>query len=235
MTGWHIAVLLPARNEEVLLPRCLDSIAAARQRLPRGVTSDVVVACDASTDRTFALARRMLNRRGFTLECDYKCVGRARFAAVNAAIDRYRGPLNRCWLANTDADCIVPENWLVDQLVLAQQGIAAMAGIVEVDSFAEHEERVCGLFRETYLIHADETHPHVHGANLGVRADAYLDVGGWSDLETAEDHDLWSRLALFGYTRRSDARLSVVTSGRRVGRAPFGFAAALAAHNEVTV
>jgi len=201
----------------------------------RGVVSDVVVACDASTDRTFALARRMLNRGGFALERDYKCVGLARFAAVNAAIDRYSGPLNRCWLANTDADCVVPENWLVDQLVLAQQGIAATAGIVEVDSFAEHEERVCNLFRETYLIHADETHPHVHGANLGVRADAYLEVGGWSNLETAEDHDLRSRLSLFGYTRRSDARLSVVTSERRVGRAPFGFAVALSAHIGVTV
>jgi hypothetical protein len=33
----------------------------------------------------------------------------------------------------------------------------------------------------------------------------------------------------------SSARLRVVTSGRRVGRAPAGFAGALAAHNETAL
>ena len=51
-----------------------------------------------------------------------------------------------------------------------------------------------GTFRETYEIRPDGSHPHVHGANLGVRADAYLRAGGWADLRTAEDHDLWRRL-----------------------------------------
>ena len=45
-------------------------------------------------------------------------------------------------------------------------------------------------FRMTYQINTDGTHPHVHGANLGMRADAYLAAGGWNPLPTAEDHDL---------------------------------------------
>jgi hypothetical protein len=87
-------------------------------------------------------------------------------------------------------------------------------------------------FRKSYRIEADGTHPHVHGANIGVRADAYLRAGGWMNLATAEDHDLWHRLQHQGERRLSDARLWVMTSGRRLGRAPMGFAAALAAHNE---
>src|ERR1035438_132616 len=86
-------------------------------------------------------------------------------------------------------------------------------------------------FRLTYLIHSDGTHPHVHGANIGIRADAYLESGGWRHLMTAEDHDLWQRLHRGNHRRRSDASLRVVTSGRRIGRAPHGFANALAAHN----
>jgi hypothetical protein len=66
-----------------------------------------------------------------------------------------------------------------------------------------------------------------------VRADVYLHAGGWADLATAEDHDLWSRLPLAGASRLSSSLLKVVTSGRRSGRAPLGFAGALAAHNEV--
>ena len=44
-----------------------------------------------------------------------------------------------------------------------------------------------------YIARPDGTHAHVHGANLGIRADAYLDVGGWSDASLAEDHCLWNQ------------------------------------------
>jgi hypothetical protein len=33
----------------------------------------------------------------------------------------------------------VPRSWLVDQLLLADRGIETVAGIVDVDSFEEHE------------------------------------------------------------------------------------------------
>ncbi len=84
-------------------------------------------------------------------------------------------------------------------------------------------------------IYADGTHPHIHGANLGVRADRYVDVGGWADLKTAEDHDLWGRLRRTGARLLSSAHLQVVTSGRRIGRAPSGFAGALMAHNDTVL
>jgi hypothetical protein len=85
-------------------------------------------------------------------------------------------------------------------------------------------------FRGSYHIHADGTHPHVHGANMGVRADASLKAGGWLALETAEDHDLWHRLRHSGHCALSAAKLQVTTSGRKTGRAPHGFAEALATH-----
>jgi glycosyltransferase involved in cell wall biosynthesis len=228
----HLAVLIPARDEEELLPRCLNSIHRAQRLLPPNVTCEIIVTVDQSTDRTLAIARSMLRNTGVALITNAGIVGIARARAAELALTRYSGPLNRCWLSNTDADCIVPSTWLSDQLHLAHLGVEAVAGIVDVDDFSEHHPAVRHLFRETYLIHPDGTHPHVHGANIGVRADVYQQAGGWAALSTAEDHDLWGRLSHSGCRRLSLAKLKVLTSGRRIGRAPDGFAQALAAHNE---
>jgi hypothetical protein len=232
-TPFHIAIVIPARDEQELLPRCLRSVQNARLMLPPHVTSDLIVVIDQSTDDTFKIAWDFVQGNGTVVETQAGCVGTARALGVQRALERYSGPRNRCWLANTDADCQVPATWLQDQLAFANAGFSATAGIIDVDSFAEHESFVSDRFRLSYLIHADGTHPHVHGANLGVRADAYLRAGGWQDLFTAEDHDLWRRLQSGRHKHVSDASLCVLTSGRRVGRAPLGFAGALAAHNGV--
>jgi hypothetical protein len=204
----------------------------ARQALPEEIISDVVLAADSCDDNTVAVAREILGDSGVVVETSTGVVGCVRALAAKTALNRFQGSLSRMWLANTDADCEVPADWLLRHLEAAQSGFAASAGIVDVDSFEEHSPWVERLFRLTYLIHADGTHSHVHGANLGVRADAYLSAGGWSDLKTGEDHNLWRRLRIGGHTLRSDTGLEVLTSGRRVGRAPSGFAEALSAHNE---
>ena len=118
------------------------------------------------------------------------------------------------------------------QLLFAEEGVEAVAGIISVDTFSEHGPAVEKRFYSTYAIDPDGRHSHVHGANLGIRADAYLRVGGWANLATAEDHDLWNRLVMTASSLVSAAALRVTTSGRRTGRAPNGFADALAAHNE---
>lgn len=228
----HIAVLIPARNEEELLPRCLESVLRAAEQVPPDVSVNIVVVVDASTDATLEVASALLGKQGQILVTDAGCVGTARSMAAQAAIASYEGLYRNCWLANTDADCVVPRSWLLDQLHLAQAGAHAIAGTIDVDDFSEHLPGVERLFRESYMFHPDGTHPHVHGANMGVRADVYLQVGGWSAKRTAEDHDLWNRISLRGFHKQAVAKLRVMTSGRRVGRAPLGFAGALSAHNE---
>ena len=230
-SGWHVAILIPARNEEKLLPRCLASVQIARNQLKNIASSEIIVVSDCSTDQTLEVAATGVGKEGLVISSCAGNVGSARQLAAKAALQRTSVDPDRCWLANTDADCVVPLTWLSHQLSLAHTGVHAVTGIVDVDSFEEHSALVPSRFRSTYHTYQDGTHPHVHGANLGVRADAYLEAGGWYPEETAEDHDLWNRLAEGNWLRRADARLVVLTSGRRIGRAPNGFAAALAAHN----
>ena len=231
---WDVAVLIPARDEEELLPRCLRSLLQWKPSamLPDRVRSNVVVVSDSSTDRTSHVATALLGCRGAVVNVQVGNVGSARRLAADYALGSRQGRLKRVWLANTDADCIIPSSWLCDQLRLADEGVEAIAGTVSVDGFEEHDPEVAERFRVSYTIGSDGTHPHIHGANLGVRADAYLRAGGWSDLVTAEDHDLWGRLRRQSTRMASTASIQVTTSGRRIGRAPHGFAGALAAPNK---
>jgi hypothetical protein len=115
----------------------------------------------------------------------------------------------------------------MSQLRSAADGVH-VAGVVRLARGIERTPAIQRAFAATYRHGPGGTHRHVHGANLGIRADAYLAAGGWSDLVIGEDHDLWGRL------RRNHVGVwtttsYVHTSARRVGRAPFGFAADLAA------
>jgi glycosyltransferase involved in cell wall biosynthesis len=177
--SWHMCVLIPARNEEELLPQCLLSVLEARKQISSTTSCDIVVAVDSSTDKTFDIASELLKGKGTVVVLNASAVGEARTRAAEVGLRRYRGPLNRCWLANTDADCRVPKSWLADQLMLCAMGAEAIAGTIDVIDFSEHAPGVDLRFRASYQVSPDGTHSHVHGANLGVRADAYVRAGGW--------------------------------------------------------
>ncbi len=68
----------------------------------------------------------------------------------------------------------------------------------------------------------------MHGANLGFAADAYLAVGGFRPLPTAEDHALVDDLRAAGIPLLRTTRIPVVTSARSRARAPRGFSWLLA-------
>lgn len=80
---WHIAVLIPARNEEELLLRCLHSVLAARARLPITVTCDIIVAVDSSTDRTREIASAVLGFSGIVFSTEAGAVGQTRALAAH--------------------------------------------------------------------------------------------------------------------------------------------------------
>ena len=72
-------------------------------------------------------------------------------------------------------------------------------------------------------------HHHVHGANLGVRANRWSQVGGCGDGDDGEDGELWRRLRAAGVAPLGVTDLRVRTSARLHGRAPRGFSGYLRA------
>ena len=120
----------------------------------------------------------------------------------------------------------MPSDWSTRQLGAASEGFVGVAGIVDL---VGGDELLRSSFRTMYSAGVEgDAHRHVHGANLGVRADDLYRVGNWSGGDTGEDHELWNRLCGADRACLADAASVVSTSSRLVGRAPSGFAADLA-------
>jgi len=125
------------------------------------------------------------------------------------------------WIACTDADSIVPADWLVAQLGYARSGAEMVLGTVVPDP----DELAAGLLAAWRLRHTiDDGHPHVHGANMGIRGDMYLTAGGFQDVPTHEDVLLSAAVRSAGGLILSVGASPVITSGRTDGRAPGGMA-----------
>ena len=221
-----VLVAVPARNEAGTIVRCLASVDRAARDLPAPCV--IVVAADSCRDDTAELveAFRPQHAEVIVVRGRWGTAGAARAAAVRVGLADHVGDVASCWIANTDADCDVPHDWLAQQLAFAQQ-YAATAGIVTLDPSSTSPEILRG-FRATYTVDGD-AHTHVHGANLGVRADAYLAVGGWCPATAVgEDHGLWDRLRASGRAVIHSTASVVTTSSRTLSRVHGGFATDLA-------
>jgi glycosyltransferase involved in cell wall biosynthesis len=214
-----IGVIVPAHDEQDQLPSCLASLRRAERALPN-MPVHLVVAADTCRDGTVQAARSA----GVAVVTLAACsVGAARAAGVREVLHRTRNlDPAALWLATTDADTLVPPGWLRQQAHYADKGWDAVVGTVRVVDWSERGPATRSMFRD-YYDGRDGPHPHVHGANLGFRADAYLRAGGFPDIPTAEDHALVASLVAGGNRVLRTRAVSVVTSARRQARAPHGF------------
>lgn len=219
----HVHVVVPANDEEQLLPRTLRTLDAAVAELRRArpaITARVTLVLDACTDGSRDVARRHPDVRVVEVGC--RNVGAARAQGVTSATagvpSMERG---RHWVANTDADCAVPADWLVRQAILADAGVDLVTGTVEPDD-DDLDPAVLARWRSLHQLR--EGHHHVHGANLGVRLSTYVDSGGFEALVLHEDVGLVERVRAAGGTCVASDALHLRTSGRLRGRAPGGFA-----------
>ncbi|MDP9900032.1 glycosyltransferase [Variovorax ginsengisoli] len=209
-----IGIVIPAHNEEESIGACV--LAAMRAGTHTALAGEHVVVCvvlDHCRDRTASIAQAA---GALTLSVELSNVGAARAAGATALL-----AMNARWLAFTDADTLVSPSWLVDQLSLQADAVCGSIGVDDWTPHGIHAASLAAHFRDTY---SDcEGHRHIHGANLGVAADAYLRAGGFAPLACSED------VALVQALERSGARIAwsalprVVTSARADARARGGF------------
>jgi glycosyltransferase involved in cell wall biosynthesis len=210
-------VVVPAHNEDLLLEGCLRSVLAAATCVP--LPTRIIVVLDACDDGSAAVVQEFCVGID-VITIDVRNVGSAR--AAGFAYARSIGNIDdsRVWYATTDADSRVDPDWLLRQIAADAD---VVVGVIHVPEWCHHPPGVALRYMRDYRSEGPH-HNHVHGANLGFRADAYWRVGGFAALETGEDVELVERFERDGYVVSRDPSLSVATSDRRIARAPAGFA-----------
>ena len=220
-----LGVVVPVHNEESVVTSALEAIDRAIRRLPSGIDCRVAVVLDTCEDNSSNRVAQWSRGSSALVLCSRgRNVGRARKKGCDALVSTFSEfDRHAIWLATTDADSIVPEEWLGVQIASFEEGVDVWAGRVGV---ADWTERTPGSIASWKKLYASERTP-IHGASLGLTASAYVELNGFRELRSGEDRDLYERAKDIGLRVRHDTRAAVMTSARQQARAPHGFAHAL--------
>ena len=206
-----IGIAIPAHNEADHIVQTLQSV--QRSILHLGERALVVVVADACTDSTAQLAQPWVDK---VIETDARDVGTARAMGAQWLFDQ-----GVQWLSCTDADSVVPEDWLSAQShIFHDLQCDVFCGIVKVDDWGDYSPEVIAAFHATA---PQDGHPHIHGANLGLSREAYALAGGFQPAHAHEDVGLVRRCEASGLRIARLVHPCVTTSARRTPRAREGF------------
>ncbi|HLQ65723.1 MAG TPA: glycosyltransferase [Candidatus Limnocylindrales bacterium] len=203
----NVSVVVPAFNEEALLAACLDSLLAQDY----AGEIEIIVVDNASTDATAEIALARGVRVVSEPERGYSRALASGFAAASGEV-----------IATTDADTVVPPDWisrLVREYHEHPDAVAVGGEIV----FCRPNRRA-RLFTHALLPLVNLVDrrcpegPHLWGANFSVRRCAFLAAGGWNlDFNLQVDTELSERLRAHGRVVLLED-LRVFTSCRRWNR-----------------
>lgn len=242
--GTDVVVAIPAKDEEVTLPACLDSVGAS---LRYGTGGGIIVIVNNTADRSGELAAAWARTASVpVLICEVT------FAEMIADIGHVRRFAMDCAAAlvepggvilSTDADTIVSIDW-ADRLsrAAAVSGLAygpittddaALAFGPEAVRIAELEEALRSAQARLWALlaprHTLRIGIAVGGANMGASLTAYRAVGGLPPLVTDEDRAFTDKVLNAGFDAVRVDEAGVVTSCRLVSRVVGGMAATLSA------
>ncbi len=183
-----VSIVVPAYNESELLPACLASLLAQDYAGP----IQILVIDNASEDDTAAVARAY----GVSVvEEPVRGYGRALrrgFATATGDV-----------IASTDADTVVPVDWISRFIATydAHPDVVAVGGEIEFTN-ANLKGRILTRGILPWLNRIDRANPsgpHLWGANLSVLRTAFDACGGWNpDFSFQADTELSERLRSVG-------------------------------------
>jgi cellulose synthase/poly-beta-1,6-N-acetylglucosamine synthase-like glycosyltransferase len=193
--GKALTVIVPAYNEQVLLPNCLESL--MNQTIDRGEYEIIVIDND-STDQTAMIA----------IDKGIKVVREP----VKGYVHAIRKGIEVCptkYIAFTDADCIVPDDWL-ERILAHFEESPQIVGVGGKLAFYDIQPIVDKTFRS--ILYLNKALP---GNNMAVRREALAQIGG-IDPSVNLTVDYWMTLKLRKVGKLIiDKSLIVKTSGRR--------------------
>jgi len=186
-----ITVVIPARNEEENIAACLDSV--CNQFYPKELF-EVLVVDDHSTDNTPTIIKSYATQNVRLISLKDFVDGNLnsyKKKAIEIAIQQSTSEL----IVTTDADCIVPQNWLQTIAAFYEEHtpefIAAPVAINCSNRFIEKFQALD--FATLQGITGASVHKKIHsmcnGANLAYTKKAFDEVGGFSGIDNIASGD----------------------------------------------
>lgn len=191
-----ISVIIPTYNEEAKIETCLKSL--SRQTLNRE-EYEIIVVDGNSKDRTRELAKKYADK---VIIQTSKKVGGAR----NDGILRAKGAI----VATTDADCIIPNDWLE----------------IIKDSFKNHEivqlygplspmdEGIMNRIHLAFVNILSRTMCQTPGCNTAFDKQAFIKAGMYRCIDAGDDIEIAARMKKLGRVK-FDGKMKVGFSMRR--------------------
>jgi hypothetical protein len=240
----NTVVAIPVRDEAERIERCLIGLNEQTEH-----PDSVMLLLNNCSDTTETIARVMAPDLRFRLDVVSQdlppaqaSAGHARRLAMALAAERAgRDGV----LLTTDADSVVPPDWISRNLVALRRGADIVCGRAVIDPVEAamipahlHEDdarecRLIALLDELAWVLDPEPHdpPPRHteasGASLAVRVADFHRVGGIPAIPAGEDRAFVRALWMIDARVRHDPAIRVTVSGRIVGRAEGGMADAI--------
>lgn len=186
----RVSVVVPTRNRRQLLMQAVASVLGQR-----GVSVDLVVVDEASTDDTVAALEALADPR-------LRVVRHGRPVGVSGARNAGAAIATGAWLAFLDDDDVWAPDKLADHIAAAEGGRRdwAYSGAVNIDlgSNPVHGQPPPGVAEVMATLSGYNSIPG-GGSNVVMRHDTWRRVGPFdSRLRNTEDWEMWLRLAKLG-------------------------------------
>lgn len=235
---------IPVRNEADRIGACLTALNTQTQ--PPDV---VVLLLNNCTDGSGTVVRAMAPWLRFRLDVIQRDLmparanaGHARRLAMQHAAE-VAGSADV--LLTTDADAVVPPDWVARNLRALARGADVVCGRAVIDPVEatlipahlhEDDARECQLIALLDMLawtldpephDPPPRHTEASGASLAVGVEIFRRAGGIPDIAAGEDRAFVRQLWMMDARVRHDPAIEVIVSGRIVGRAEGGMADAI--------
>jgi cellulose synthase/poly-beta-1,6-N-acetylglucosamine synthase-like glycosyltransferase len=188
------SVIIPARDEEAQIEKCLQSILTQTYPSP---FFEVIVIDDHSTDNTPGIIKNIQQQHSNLKLLSLKDILQGeqlnsyKKKAIELAIKQAKGD----WILTTDADCFVPPNWIKTfaAFIELKQAVfvAAPVKFINTGSFVSIFQ--CLDFMSLQGITAASVNNNVHsmcnGANLAYDKKVFFEVDGFAGIDNIASGD----------------------------------------------
>jgi cellulose synthase/poly-beta-1,6-N-acetylglucosamine synthase-like glycosyltransferase len=188
------SIIIPARNESANIENCLKTIFS--NEYPKSLY-EIIVVDDYSTDNTADIVSQIKNKNSnlqlIQLEklIHEKQLNSYKKKAIEIAIQESTGE----YIVTTDADCIIPEKWLlsIDSFIRESKAVFVAAPVRFQDNGSFVSKFQCLDFMSLQGITAAAVgagfHSMCNGANLAYSKKVFLEVGGFKGIDNIASGD----------------------------------------------